>query len=166
MEEQVENTENTFEKWFAGSVTKSSDGKPGVFYHLSRSKDRFEEFLDTMNKNQYNNCKGFYFVSIHNKGGVAHLADGVEYIVYLSIKKPLYIYPKGFHCECSRGHKYAPLDIHERFIQEAKEEGYDGIIICNSTTMHGIDEYVVFESNQIKGVNNETFSITDNNIFK
>ncbi len=155
----------TFVSWIDNSVTIGSDGIPTVFCHRSRSTERFEEFLDTMNKNQYNNCKGFYFVNEHHKEALSYLADGIEYYVFLKILKPLYIYPKGFYCECSRGIKHEPLDINEAFITRAKNDGFDGIIIKNSLTLFGVDEFVVFESSQIKSTDNEVFSM-DNNIFK
>lgn len=159
---EILNNEN-FVKWFGNSILKNDNGQPIIFYHKSRSKEVFDSFRDDLNKNCFNNCKGFYFVHQNHRCAYENFGDGIELYCYLKIENPLYIYPKSNHALGSNGVVYEPLDINDDFINTHPE--YDGIIIKNSFVLYGTDEYVVFSNENIKHISCSDFS-NNENIYK
>lgn len=59
----------------------------------------------------------------------------------------------------------ALYDVDKTIIEEIKSNGYDGIVYDNQREGRG-KSYILFESNQVKSVNNTgTWSSTDDNIY-
>ena len=158
-----------FRIWFEGSKGFDENGKPQVFYHKSRTKDKFEIFEHGLGeKNDYNDCFGFYFVADYHKPHAEYIGLGLGYYVYLSMKNPFYIYDDGKGKDGSikdqNGKVYFPLDITKQFCQDVQENGFDSIIII--CYMY-YNQYIVFNSDQIKSVdNNGEYSKEILNIFE
>ena len=142
---------DNFYNWFKDSKTIDSNGVPIIFYHRSRSKEQFNQFNPKgVQKNVYNNDFGIYFVIQEYKYAIDYIADGVEYYCYLRIINPLYIYDNEKTKTDSIGNHYDLIELSESFCNSVIEKGYDGIIIISKY----YNQYIVFESNQIKHINN------------
>ena len=164
---QLSNIPN-FIKWFGESTTIDVDGAPDKFYHRSRSKKIFDEFKlhgEEVVKNPYNKDHGFFFVQEKDSRHISYIGDGIEIISYLRIENPFLIFDDGEGTIVDvNGKVYAPLYITEELALEAINNGHDGIVIVNKKHY---SQYVVFNPNQIKSVdNNGEFSTESNNIFK
>lgn len=150
------NLNDNFWKWFGDSAT-IENGEPIVCYHGTDCD--FKSF--SKNKIGYNHWQsksdtyggGFFFT---DKERYAH-NGGVIKKVYLKIENPLIR---------TVGDYYYATDLYDNnstlFLQEAKENGNDGIIIKSTSG----SLYIVFEPNQIKSIENDgTYDLNDNNIF-
>lgn len=151
-----------FSKWFENSKTKNEYGVPMIFYHKSRSNEKFEEFRDDINKNPYNDCKGFYFVNHFNSNSFKHFANGVDVFCYLKMTNPLYLYYKNPDYHGSNEEIYNMLNINNDFVERVKSQGFDSIVISNLGVFNAVDEYIVFDQNQIKHIDNTEFSDSPN----
>lgn len=179
--EPIANNEQTlqnFWNWFNGSQVVDKQGRPLVVYH--GTKDKFDIF-DYEKGNKYDSGyagRGFYFTDMKDSANdYSDWKQGngqpIVMSVYLNIKKPLFVDSKG------RGIKIAiqefldlevdkdPFGINKNtsnlITETAKAKGYDGIFypsVDNDTV------YVVFNSNQIKAVTNNTnYNQKDNSIY-
>lgn len=163
-------TNENFVNWFGNSELLTSDpiGTPIKFYHKSRAKEIFDEFKlqgDGVIKNPYNKDYGFFFVQEKDRHHISYIGDGIEMFCYLRMVNPFLIWDDGDGkiMDC-RGRKHEPLYITEELAMDVIKEGYDGIIIANDKHY---SQYVVFNPNQIKSVDNTgEFSIESDNIFK
>lgn len=151
------NFNNNFWKWFGSSKVVDGQKNPLVVYHgtdvdfKSFSKDKIGYRHWQSKSNAYGG--GFFFT---DKEYYAQPKDIVKK-VYLKIENPLIT---------KAGDYYYATDMYdnnsESFLQYAKEDGNDGIII--KTTSGSL--YIAFEPNQIKSIENDgTWDIEDNNIF-
>ena len=159
LNEQQENESDlndNFWMWFGNSITIENKN-PIVFYHGSDTD--FESFSKTKIGNRHWQSKsdayggGFFFTD--KERYASH--GGIIKKVYLKIQNPLIR---------TAGDYYYATDMYDNnsttFLQKAKEDGNDGIII---KTPSG-SLYIVFEPNQIKSVENDgSWDIGDNNIF-
>ena len=159
-----------FVNWFGKSELLTCDplGTPLKFYHKSRSKEVFDEFKlagENVVKNPYNNDYGFFFVQEKDSHWINYIGDGIEIFCYLRMVNPGLIWDDGAGkiMDC-RGKVYDALYITKDLVDSVISDGHDGIII--GTDKH-YSQYVVFNPNQIKSIeNNGEFSIETNNIYK
>jgi hypothetical protein len=79
----------------------------------------------------------------------------------LRITKPLYIYDNINEIKDSRGYSYLHLDLNRNFCKQVIDEGFDGIIIISKY----YNQYIVFDPNQIKHINNIGTFDTSNDIY-
>ncbi len=159
-----------FWNWFGDSKVVDENGRPLVVYHGSAYK--FDEFDNVFGR------RGIYFSSdkeLSKTYTLRSTSDSI-YNVYLKIEKPLVLDYKGkdYTSEVeANGKKYTEFDD---IVSDVKEQDYDGVIARNildlgySATQEDInkiaDDYVAFEPNQIKSVNNRgTFSPDTGNIY-
>jgi hypothetical protein len=160
---------DNFKKWFSNSKTIHTDsGTVTVFYHKSRSQKVFDEFKHSgegVVKNPYNKDHGFYFVDSSQKHHISYIGDGIEIFVYLKMENPFLIYDYNFGNIIDQdGKKYDALIMSKEFTESILERGFDSIMILSEV---GCNQYVVFNPNQIKSIdNNGEFSLVTNNIFK
>jgi len=158
-------TNENFYKWFNGSKSIDDINKPIIFYHRSRSKEPFVQFtVDNIKKNPYNNCYGFYFVPAFQKHNISYIGDGIDVFAFLKYKNPFIIWDKQRERKIvdMNGKNYNLLDINESFCNEVRESGHDAIIVYNPLYYN---QYIVFENNQIKSIDNNGLYSNDNNIF-
>jgi len=131
----------SFESWFKNSKVVDDNGEPLVVYH--QTQEKFEVF-DIMQSYTHS----FWFTSSKDKidkgetgAGTRPGKDVIVMEVYLSIQK------------------MAGWDEYEKYgVGELVQMGFDGIKLD--------DDYVVFEPNQIKSINNKTFDAGSDNIYK
>lgn len=159
-----------FSKWFSRSVTVDIDtGEPLIFFHKSRTTTPFSEFKHDEGWKLYPSNYGFHFVLEEDARRVVHLGNthvgrGVEFYVYLKMLNPYYLYARLDGKSYGQdGESHAPIDIHKGLIDNFIERGFDSIIIqCED----GYNTYIVFDSNQIKSVdNNGDWTAEADNIF-
>lgn len=160
-----------FWRWFGDSKVVDEQGRPLVVYHGSAYK--FDEFDNVFGR------RGIYFTSDKELSKTYTLRSTRDsiYNVYLKIEKPLVLDYKGsdYTSEIEvNNQKYTEFDD---IVGDAKEQGYDGVIAKNildlgySATQEDTDkiadDYVAFEPNQIKSVDNRgTFSSDTGNIYR
>ena len=159
-----------FWNWFGDSKVVDEQGRPLVVYHGSAYK--FDEFDNVFGR------RGIYFTSDKELSKTYTLRSTRDsiYNVYLKIEKPLVLDYKGsdYTSEIEvNNQKYTEFDD---IVSDAKEQGYDGVIAKNildlgySATQEDTDkiadDYVAFEPNQIKSVDNRgTYSSDTGNIY-
>jgi len=152
-----------FKAWFGNSKVVDSSGKPLVVYHGTGSE--FEEFSkDFMGDNWHGDLgDGFYFT---NKKMIASefakdVGGSTILNVYLSLKNP------ARNSDILTDDIQLVLDDDMGFNDMSdvlSKKGFDGIEYTHSD---GSIEYVVFEPNQIKSVNNKgTFDSGSDNIME
>ena len=157
LNEEIDNTNTNFKKWFGDSKIVGKDGNPLIVYHGSSSDFNIFKY-DTYFTDDYFNADGY--------------ANG-EYVyeVYLSIKKPMII-------DC-KGKKWDKIDTPlgsttQEVVGNVNREIYDGIIFINVKDNWIDDEdyqdpgvvYVPFSPNQIKSIdNNGTWSPSNDDIY-
>ncbi len=156
-----------FQTWFGTSkMVDRQTGAPLIFYHKSRSKEKFTEFRHIgVEKNPYNKDYGFFFTEPMDKNAVQQLGDGIEIYCYLRMKRPFYIQDNGSGLIFDmQGVQHKPLYINIELIERAKRASCDGIII--SCPKH-YTQYIVWEPSQIKHMeNNGSFSLNTNNMYE
>lgn len=155
-----------FRKWFGKSKVVDKDGKPKIMYH--GSKEKFDVFGDYSQRGRINaerdkplKIRGHYFSDNKEVADVyANLGKdkGIIREFYLAMENPK-IYKK-----------YTDIStITEEKVKELKKQGYDGAIYLDEGELNtgGImNEYVVFDSEQIKSVDNQgTFDANNPNIY-
>lgn len=157
------NLNDKFYDWFGNSVVKSEIGNPYVMYHKSRSKEPFETFeIGGIQKNEYNNDYGVYFVLYAYKDYISYIADGLEFYCFLKIEKPFFIYDFNSKPYDMYGKELLYIDLSQNYCQNVLNLGHDGIIIRSKY----YDQYLVFNPNQIKSIFNiGLYSLSENNIF-
>jgi hypothetical protein len=157
------NFNDNFYKWFGKSKIVDTNNQPLIMYHKSRCKELFNEFkLQDIQKNDYNNHYGIYFVNSHYSHHISYIGDGLEYYVFLKIENPFYIFDFNNEPQDMIGQRLIYIDITKPYCDDLKSKGYDGIIIKSNY----YDQYVAFEPNQIKSVdNNGNYNEETNNIF-
>ena len=154
-----------FKKWFGNSKVVDEQGKPLVVYHGSKIK--FDIFASGKRgaRGVNEDTEGFYFSPF--KEGAENYAGtkynvGYVYPVYLSIQNP-YI-----------AQSYNEIGtLNKEKINNLKAQGYDGAIFIpsNEDIKKGRydkynTEYVAFNPEQIKSVNNQgTFDSSNPNIY-
>jgi hypothetical protein len=153
-----------FYNWFSDSKIVDTNNQPMIMYHKSRCKELFNEFrLENVEKNPYNVDYGVFFVNAHYSNNISYIADGLEYYVFIKMENPFYIYDFNSQPYDMNGQTLVFIDVSKPYCENLKNNGYDGIIIKSNY----YDQYVVFEPNQIKSVdNNGEYSIKTNNIFE
>lgn len=133
-----------FWNWFGDSKVIDEQGRPLVVYHGTNAK------FDTFDTKTYGGAFGFGAYFSDSYAASESYGENV-FETYLKIENPLIINNENI--------RYADDSY-------AKSNGYDGII--NDDYINGFRavEYVVFEPNQIKSVNNRgTFSPDTGNIY-
>lgn len=166
---QIKTETDAFKKWFGKSKIVDKKGKPLVVYHGSYSN--FEAFSEQAVRDSDPDgfFSGFHFgnkeqansrLDRFGQKGRDNLARFKKYPnimpVYLKIENPL------------RVEDVSNNESWQNWIDEAKEQGYDGLVYANLYEGVGEkDSYVAFYPEQIKSVNNEgTFDIKNQNILK
>ena len=159
----IPNLNDNFYKWFGESKVVDTNNQPMIMYHRSRCKELFSEFqLENIEKNPYNVDYGIFFVNAHYSHNVSYIGDGLEYYVFLKMLNPFYIYDFNGQPYDMLGQTLVFIDVSKFYCEDLKSKGYDGIIIKSNL----YDQYVAFEPNQIKSVNNNgNYKIETNNIF-
>jgi len=159
----IPNLNDNFYNWFAESKIIDTNNQPMIMYHKSRCKELFEEFrLENIEKNPYNVDYGVFFVNAHYSHNISYIGDGLEYYVFLKMLNPFYIYDNNGQPYDMLGQTLVFIDVSKPYCEDLKERGYDGIIIKSNN----YDQYVAFEPNQIKSVNNNgDYNCETNNIF-
>lgn len=140
-----------FRKWFAGSKIVDTNSNPMLVFHGSPTP--IESFVAT-------DVGGFFFTDDHNYAA-SHLVQnkGVDsgYLnpSFLSIKNPQEITPPR--------KEWSVLSDERRYIQQAKEQGHDGLILHGPSTTF----YVAFYPSQIKSFHNSgRFSAVSNDVME
>lgn len=160
----IPNLNDNFYNWFAESKIIDTNNQPMIMYHKSRCKELFEEFrLENIEKNPYNVDYGVFFVNAYYSHNISYIGDGLEYYVFLKILNPFYIYDNNGQPYDMLGQTLVFIDVSKDYCEDLKQIGYDGIIIKSNS----YDQYVAFEPNQIKSVNNNgEYNCETNNIFQ
>lgn len=141
---QSEPALRNFYKWFGDSKVVDEQGRPLVVYHGTNAK------FDTFDTKTYGGAFGFGTYFSDSYAASESYGENV-FETYLKIENPLIINNENI--------RYADDSY-------AKANGYDGII--NDDYINGFRavEYVAFEPNQIKSVDNRgTFSPDTGNIY-
>lgn len=174
--DKTQKSEN-FYKWFGNSEMVDNENNPLIFYH--GSKNRFTKFDDRKKGSATDpglRGRGFYFST--SKGTSQSYGDNLLE-VYLKIEKIFdllsfdsiqdianyleidesIIFDSG---DINKGYPWYSVKVYTPysgvFTSAIRDKGYDGI-------KHGI-EFVVFEPNQIKAIDNDgSFDINDEDIF-
>lgn len=159
-----------FWRWFGDSKVVDSQGRPLVVYHGTKAK--FDTF-DINKAKPGNYGKGLYFTGIKYKAEffgnpmpvyikIENMADIDVFTAYKRITNKIAtelgykLDPQTFQEEYQNDRIWA--EARTRANQEMIKGGYDGI--------KADDEYIVFEPNQIKSVNNRgTFDVATPNIY-
>ena len=159
----IPNINDNFYKWFGNSKIVDTNNQPMIMYHKSRCKELFNEFrLNDIEKNQYNVHYGIFFVNAHYSHNISYIGDGLEYYVFLKIENPFYIFDFNNQPQDMFGQTLIFIDISQPYCDDLKIKGFDGIIIKSTH----YDQYIAFESNQIKSVdNNGNYDVETKNIF-
>lgn len=176
-----------FKRWFGDSLVVDENGRPLVVYHGTDAE--FDVFDRGKASSAYGSKYGFYFA---NKEVAEGYGDVMP--VYLAMKKPyevdveneinelLFDYDgdtaeaeaDGYRISHWRGETREDFeatdsatsyldDNYDDIFARAEENGADGVIVRGAD---GSVDYVVFEPNQIKSVDNRgSFSRTDDNIY-
>lgn len=167
-----------FYRWFGDSKVVDKNGRPLVVYHGS-PQTQIEIFEDGhVNYNimkMPDARKGFYFTNndyvansyatdIQKRIKDNQAKDGKIYNVYLKIENPLIINYKNEIYDWEKNLKA---------INKSEKNNNDGIIFKNIRDAIDIEDriptsnsYIVFNSNQIKSVENKgTFDLNNNNIY-
>ncbi len=156
---------DNFYKWFGKSKVIDSNNEFQICYHRSRSITPFNEFIDGVGeKNDYNNDYGFYFVAEYNKSNISYIGRGIELYVFVKIENPFCIYDdgKGLITD-DLGKTYEYLSLSKEFIDSLHILGYDGVIIVRPSQYN---QYIVWNGNQIKSIeNNGGYSLDNNDIY-
>ena len=137
-----------FKKWFGNSKIVDENGNPLVVYHSTY--DYFTEFkrevlgkstkTNTDNKAAHNLAElGFWHSSKDIEVGNQTQAN------FLKIENPKHYY----NLNEDAWYEASNFDSSEEWMDELKNDGYDGIIIDNDSEFGGTS-YVVFEPSQIK----------------
>jgi len=159
----IPNFNENFFKWFGDSKIVDTNNQPMIMYHRSRCKELFNEFrLENVEKNPYNVDYGIFFVNAHYSSHISYIADGLEYYVFLKMINPFYIFDFDNQPYDMLGQTLVFIDVSKSYCEDLKSKGYDGIIIKSNH----YDQYVAFEPNQIKSVDNNGDYKSVNNIFK
>lgn len=166
-----------FYKWFGNSVMVDTENNPLILYHGTKNKfTTFDKKTKGLNTDSGLRGRGFYF-STFKPSSQSYGDNLLE--VYLKINKLFdllsfnsiqeicdylildesIIYEDG---DINKGYPYYSIKVNSNFsgvfTSAIRDKGYDGI-------RHG-QEFVVFEPNQIKSIDNDgSFDIDDNNIF-
>ncbi len=149
-------------------MVSNDDNLPVVFYHKSRSKEQFNIFRHTdIEKNKYNSDYGFYFVQEHAKPNIEHIAEGIEFYVFLRIENPYIFNELGNGCYVdSDSNQHSIITLEKSYCDKIIERGFDSIIIRSGLQYGTYHQYIVFSPNQIKSVNNSgDFSTEIDDIF-
>lgn len=161
-----------FKRWFGDSKVVDENGKPLVVYHGTEngsfevfSEQKVEDgffFTDDINTaKEYAEVAPFLAEDMTEE----EIADSSKiYQVYLKMENP--------YIADMNGEEYRGTAI-QGYIDEAKELGHDGLIIKNIVDKRYTDsegslatDYIVFNSEQIKSVNNRgTFDANNPNIY-
>jgi hypothetical protein len=160
----IPNLNDNFFNWFGESKIVDTNNQPMIMYHKSRCKELFNDFkLENTEKNPYNVDYGVYFVNAHYSNNISYIGNGLEYYVFLKMLNPFYIYDNNGHPYDMLGQMLIFIDVSKPYCDDLKLKGYDGIIIKSNH----YDQYVAFEPNQIKSVdNNGEYNPKVNNIFQ
>lgn len=166
---------NNFWKWFGNSKAVDSNGNPLVVYHGTNNNFKiFDKALINSNEKRGDYLgEGFYF---HKDKKVAYNYGNNIIACYLKIENPLIINTEedakkfrerfGFinfnGIKLHRYYKNKDLtDTSPKYIsKKVKEFGYDGLI----DNLYG--QYAVFESNQIKSIENNGKWSSSKNIYE
>lgn len=165
----------TFKKWFAKSKIVDESGNPLVVYHGTNNE------FDTFDKNKIGTAtddgiwgKGFYF------GSISDTPYGtVKMPVYLKMENPfivndyktveeiadyLDVWEGNFNFDENNNVVMFSQSQLNQITSHIKEKGHDGIIVKLGEKWI---EYVVFEPEQIKSINNTgAFDVNNPNIYK
>ncbi len=153
--ESITDNEN-FKKWFEGSKAVDNNGNPLVVYH--GTKKDFSEFNSNA-RGRYDVGKlGYFFTANPDIAAMYAKGKGGSITpVYISLQNPLI---EGI----KRLDRFEDIDDIVDYVEEARSSGHDGIIFL---APGDADEYVVFESNQIKSIHNKgSFNSNSNNILE
>ena len=137
------------QEYFKDSKVRDENGKLLVMYH-GTPKGEFTVFDNSQNKrlnSYYKNDEQVHFFT--TKKGFAKLysgEDGATYKTYLNITNP-------YVAEIENKDFYIP-EVERRFINEAKENGYDGVRFIDKSGKES-DIWVAFYPEQIKNVDNK-----------
>lgn len=158
--------EQNFKRWFEGSKVVDENGKPKKLIH--RSPNKFDSFDlkkrgSTSDDGLYG--KGFYF----SDKSLPHYGEN-EYEVFLNMKNPLDLNKfktkkeladfsgiDEFWITGDAGGVFHPVDeMSGQFKDNLVDLGYDGVVVKHNPIGGGEPtyEYVAFNPNQIKSVNN------------
>lgn len=179
---QSEPALRNFYKWFGDSKVVDSQGRPLVVYH--GTKDDFVEFQLKTGKRYDSGHLGTGFYFTNKEQSAKEYAQwksgyGEERVLplYLKIQNPLLLNDKdatfkvrakkalGIPQKETQGYYSITEKESDQITNEAKKQGYDGII-APMFSSEGEIYYVAFEPNQIKSVNNRgTFDIATPNIY-
>lgn len=173
---QVKADTNTeaFKQWFGDSKIVDKEGNPLVVYHGTRNNE-FDEFSyekigSTSDPGMWG--RGFYFSDKETAQGYG---DTI-FAVYLSIKNPLnlkdfatkealaeYLNVDESILTARRDAVGVYLPYSGTLTSAAIDKGHDGIFLDRGGKSN---EYIAFNPNQIKSINNKgMFSTTDRNIY-
>lgn len=143
----------SFKNWFGESKVVDENGEPLVVYHGTGAPSKIEEFKSRNNKIWFTNkttAQAYADFDQDMRDEVGIDSSNNIYPVFLSIKFP----------------KYFDNDSYKT-LESFESAENDGIIATNVSDYEGSQEQiVVFNSNQIKSIDNQgTFSTQDNNIY-
>lgn len=145
---QEQSAEN-FKRWFDGSKVVDENGKPLKLQHVtSEDFDTFDLSKAGKNTNESLNLKGIWL-------GDDELADTADIIFRTNINNPKQSVRR-LPVYVNMRNPYRVKNLNEFFANNSTEnlikQGYDGVI--NTGADFGGTEYIAFNPNQIKSVNN------------
>lgn len=119
------------QEYFKDSKVRDENGNLETVYH--QTKNEFTEFKNGFSMRGFKNAN--FFTNIKPNQVLKYMMEG-----YVNITNPLYL---------------NDTSIQQNIIDDAIEQGYDGIINQNVQGKEGLNEIVAFNSNQFKNVDNE-----------
>lgn len=141
--------EQNFKRWFEGSQVVDENGKPLKLQHVtSEDFDTFDLSKAGRNTNESLNLKGIWL-------GDDELADTADIIFRTNINNPKQSVRR-LPVYVNMKNPYRVKNLNEFFANNSTEnlikQGYDGVI--NTGADFGGIEYIAFNPNQVKSVNN------------
>ena len=145
--------EDYLNKYIGVSKVVDENGEPLVVYHGTGIPNKIEEFKPKNNKIWFTNkttAQAYANFDQDMRDEIGLDSSNNIYPVFLSLKNPKYFNNIGYNT-----------------LENFKSADNDGIIATNVSDYEGSQEQiVVFNSNQIKSIDNQgTFSTQDNNIY-
>jgi hypothetical protein len=153
-----------FWNWFGDSKCIDEQGRPLVFYHGSRSKEKFTSFDKTLPHLMPDRTVpvGGIFFTTDGKAAYGYKKGGHIVNCYLKIESPLYTASLIKKYRRDKKLNLSFSDAKRKAVAQFSSS-HDGIIFTGDN--FNSDEYVVFDNTQIKSLdNNGEFAIQTNNI--
>jgi len=139
------NLNDNFYKWFGNSKVVNNNGNPLICYH-GTGADVKEFFKDKLGSRE----SYFFFTSNKN-----HAKEYGNYLISVYLKSERFI-------ELDENYRDSNNNQYDTDSEDFRNK-YNGFVVEKNTEWN---EYVVFNPNQIKSINNDgSWDLNDNNIY-